>query len=351
LTNDVAITVDLNKLSDSEVMNDYDRHNFGHNREPDSVADITKRGPDYTLSFLVRPQFNKFFAEVERLPEAKLAMDRTRLGNTPFFYESESSVGQYHNNPGETNVLGDVGDTNFVGNAVRADTFHQLVMPALFGGWLSVVPRAGVRGSYYSRAPDNAPETQDVTRVVYNVGTEASFKISREWDNVHSDWLHIDGLRHILQPFADYQWVPRPNRMTNDLFQFDAVRDVTLRGGDTLSVSRYSPLEFPAYNTIDSITAEDTVRFGLRQTVQTQREGRAWNLIDLTGWTDYEIEKVQERLTFPIFSAQWSCGRGTGWHWTRLAATISTTTCGASSTRRPGWSMPTAGAWVWARAI
>jgi len=301
LTNDVTLTVDLNKLSDAEVMNDYFRREFNADRAPDSVADLTKAGPNYTLSLLTRPQFNDFFSEAERLPEAKLAVDRTRLGNTPFFYEGESSVGEYHNVPGDTNVLGSTGYTNFVGNAVRADTFHQIVLPAMLGGWLSVVPRAGVRGTYYSRAPDTSLDTQNVGRVVYDLGAETSFKISREWDDVHSSWWQVDGLRHILQPFADYQWVPAPNRATNDLFQFDSVRDVTLLGGDSLSVTRYSPLEFPAYNTIDSITGEDTVRFGLRQTLQTRREGQAWNLVDLTGWIDYEIEKSKGETDFSNF--------------------------------------------------
>jgi LPS-assembly protein len=301
LTNDVTLTVDLNKMSDAEVMHDYFRQDFDHDRAPDSVADITKSAPDYTLSFLVRPQFDKFFTEVERLPEAKLAVDRTRLGNTPLFYEGESSVGQYDDVAGPTNIVGTGESPDFVGNAVRADTFHQIVMPSMLGDWLSVVPRAGIRGDYYSRAPSDAPETQNVTRVVYDLGGETSFKISREWDNVHSDWLHIDGLRHILQPFADYQWIPRPDRATNDLFQFDSVRDVTLLGGDSLSVTRYSPLEFPANNSIDSITGEDTVRFGLRQTLQTRRDNQAWNLIDLTGWTDYEIEKTSGETDFSDF--------------------------------------------------
>jgi LPS-assembly protein len=300
-TNDVTVTIDLTKLSDSDVAEDFFRDDFNHNREPGSVADITKRGPDYTLSFLTTPQFNEFFAGVERLPEAKLAVDRTRLGNTPFFYEGESSVGQYHNVPGNTNVLGSVADTNFVGNAVRADTFHQIVAPQMLGGWLSVIPRAGIRGDYYSRSPDDGPDQDGITRVVYDLGTEASFKVSREWDDVHNDWFRIDGLRHILQPFADYQWVPNPNQTTNDLFQFDSVRDVTLRGGDSLSLTRYSPLEFPAYNTIDTIDAENTVRFGLRQTLQTRRDGEAWNLVDLTGWTDWRIEKSAGQTDFSDF--------------------------------------------------
>jgi LPS-assembly protein len=300
-TNDVTVTVDLTKLSDSDVVEDFFRDEFNHNREPGSVADITKRGPDYTLSFLTTPQFNEFFAGVERLPEAKLAVDRTRLGNTPFFYEGESSVGQYHNVPGNTNVLGSVADTNFVGNAVRADTFHQIVAPQMLGGWLSVIPRAGIRGDYYSRSPDDGPDQDGITRVVYDLGTEASFKVSREWDDVHNDWFRIDGLRHILQPFADYQWVPNLNQTTNDLFQFDSVRDVILRGGDSLSLTRYSPLEFPAYNTIDTIDAENTVRFGLRQTLQTRRDGEAWNLVDLTGWTDWRIEKSAGQTDFSDF--------------------------------------------------
>jgi LPS-assembly protein len=301
LTNDVTVTVDINKLSDSDVMEDFFVDEFRGNREPGSVADITKRGPDYTLSFLTAPQFNEFFAGVERLPETKLAVDRTRLGSTPFFYEGESSVGQYHNVPGNTNVLGSTADTNFVGNAVRADTFHQIVMPEMLGGWLSVIPRAGIRGDYYSRTPDDESTEDGVTRVVYDLGTEASFKISREWDDVHNDWFRVDGLRHILQPFADYQWVPNPNQATNDLFQFDSVRNVTLLGGDSLSLTRYSPLEFPAYNTIDSIDAENIVRFGLRQTLQTRRDGEAWNLVDVTGWTDWRIEKSEGQTDFSDF--------------------------------------------------
>ncbi|HVM61269.1 MAG TPA: LPS assembly protein LptD [Verrucomicrobiae bacterium] len=301
LTNNVTLTVDLNKMSDAETMHDYFRREFDQNREPDSVADVTKAGPNYTLSFLARPEFNKFFTEVERLPEAKLAVNRTRLGGTPLFYEGESSVGQYHNVPGDTNIVGIGESPDFTGNAVRADTFHQIVVPSMPGGWLSVVPHAGIRGDYYSRAPADAPETQNVTRVVYDLGADTSFKISREWDDVHNDWLQIDGLRHILQPFAEYQWVPRPDRSTNDLFQFDAVRNTTLLGGDSLSVTRFSPLDFAANDQIDSITGEDTLRFGLRQTLQTRRDNQAWNLVDLTGWTDYEVERASGQSDFSDF--------------------------------------------------
>jgi LPS-assembly protein len=297
--NDITLTVDLNKLSDPEIIEDFFFGEFRHERQPDSVADITKRGPNYTLSLLARPQLNNFFTEVERLPEAKLAVNRTRIGSTPFFYEGESSVGEYHMDRGATN------DSNlaFVGNAVRADTFHQILMPQTFGGWLSVVPHAGARYTYYSRAPESAAITNEVRRFVFDLGGEASFKISRTWDDVKCDALQVNGLRHILQPFANYQWIPTPNVGTNDLFQFDTVRSTTLKGGDNLVLTRYSPLDFPAYNSIDDITKENVLRFGLRQKLQTRRDGRPWDLVELENWTDWHIDRNKdERSISDLYS-------------------------------------------------
>jgi len=289
---DVTLTADFNKLSDQYVLEDFFLNDFRREREPDSVADITKRGPNYTLSLMARPQLNNFFAEVERLPEAKWAVNRTRIGSTPFFYEGESSVGEYHLESGATN------DLAFVGNAVRADTFHQILLPQMYGGWLSVVPHAGARYTYYSRAPETAAATNEVRRYVFDLGTETSFKLSRTWDDVKCDALRVDGLRHILQPFASYQWIPTPNKGTNDLFQFDTIRSTTLRGGDSLVLTRYSPLDFPAFNSIDDITKENTLRFGLRQKLQTRRDGRPWDLVELENWTDWHIEQNDGEHSF-----------------------------------------------------
>ncbi len=285
--NDVDVTLTLEKQSDSAVIEDFFPREFRENSEPDSVVDITKRGDNYTLSALVRPQFNDFFAVVDRLPEVKLAVNRTRLGSSPLFYESESSAGYYNNDPGDT------GDPLFRGSSMRADTFHQLVLPEVLFDWLSVVPRAGGRYTFYSRAPDTAQDTNDVSRVVGDLGMAVSFKISRTWTDVQNSRWHIDGLRHIIEPFADYQWVPAPNVKTNDLFQFDTIRTITITNSEVMPLARYLPLESPAFNEIDAITRENTLRFGLRQRLQTQRDGQPWDLVDLTCWTDWNIEANQ----------------------------------------------------------
>jgi hypothetical protein len=285
LPGDVAVTVDLNKWSDPDVLDDFFPREFQEQSEPQTVVDVTKRGANYSLSLQARPQLNPFFAEVERLPEATWAVNRLRLLNTPVFYEGETRAGYLVNHAGDT------GDPLFDGQTVRADTFHQLVVPQLIGGWLSVVPRAGIRGTYYLDTPDTAPRTSEVRRVAYDLGTEASFKLSRTWSDVRNEWLQIDGLRHIAQPFVNYSWMPDPHVNTTDIYQFDTVRTVALPDGEILPVTRYMPVDFPAYNAIDSLQRLHVVRFGLRQRLQTRRNGQSWDLADLEGWTDYRIEQ------------------------------------------------------------
>ena len=286
---DLSLTVDLNRQSDADVYDDFFNNEFSRNREPASVIDLTKRGENYTVSALARPQLNNFFAEVERLPEIKWAVNRIRIGPTPAFYEGESSVGYYHNEAGRTNAV--PVDSLFDGSSVRFDTFHQLVCPVTLFDWLNVAPRAGGRYTYYTRGSDPLVGSNDIKRVVADLGTDVSFKFARTWSDVRNDRFGIDGLRHIVEPFADYQWVPEPNVSTNNLFQFDTVRSIALSNRETLPVTRYMPLEFPANGAVDAITRENILRFGIRQRLQTQRNSQPWDLLDFATWTDFHIER------------------------------------------------------------
>lgn len=300
LPGNLELKVDVNKQSDTDVVEDFFPSEFRQEREPQTVFDLTRRGENYSVSVMARPQLNTFFAEVERLPEATWSVNRVRLGPTPLFYEQETRVGYLNNVPGDvsTNSILAVVADQFRGHALRASTFQQVLVPGQWFGWLSVVPRAGVGGTYYSDTPEAAGGGDSRQRAFPELGVDTSFKLSRTWSDVHNQTLQINGLRHILQPFADYQFVPGPGNATNQLFQFDTVRQVPLNNGDLLSITRYSPLEFPAFNTIDAIDKMHVVRFGLRQSLQTQRDGQPWNLVELEGWTDYRIDPDVGQDTF-----------------------------------------------------
>jgi hypothetical protein len=154
-----------------------------------------------------------------------------------------------------------------------------------------VVPRAGVRGTWYLDGPPGAPETNEVDRVVYGLGAEASVKFWRKWTDVQVPALGIRGLRHMAQPFVDYHWTPRPDVRPGELYQFDTYRYAPLVDGSSILVSRYRPLDLGEDNAIDAHDKQNTLRFGLRQQLQTQRDGITWNLMELEAWSDWHIER------------------------------------------------------------
>jgi LPS-assembly protein len=100
--------------------------------------------------------------------------------------------------------------------------------------------------------------------------------------------LQVDGLRHIVEPSVNYVWVPAPNHRPPDLPQFDY----------ELPSLRLLPIEYPDYNSIDSIDSQNVLRFGLRNRLQTKRESRIENLVYWDLYTDWRLRPRPGQSTF-----------------------------------------------------
>ncbi len=150
ITSDLDLKVDITKLSDGFLLQDFFPGEFRVNPEPDNVVALTKTSPFYTLTAYTRWQFNSFFETTERLPEVALDIKRHGLFGGPIFYEGETSVGELRRNFPANSIFEDF-------NAFRIDTFHQLTYPNTYFGWLALVPRVGFRETYYSQTHDLNP--------------------------------------------------------------------------------------------------------------------------------------------------------------------------------------------------
>ena len=164
-------------------------------------------------------------------------------------------------------------------SAARADTYHQITLPWTFFNWLNVTPRVGGRFTYYSAKPARAARTPKPYRTVFNTGIGASFKASQLWAGATNSFLQIDGLRHVIEPSANYVYVPNPSTPPSQLPQFDSALPSLL----------LLPVEFPDYNDIDSVDSENVIRFGLRNTLQTKRDGQLDNLLDWNLTLDWRL--------------------------------------------------------------
>ena len=288
--------------SDSDIIKEFFQGEYRQEPQPDTFVEVNRFWQNFSLDVMARPQLNNFLETVERLPDVRLTGFRQQLAETPLYYESESSAGYYKRVfagstspfPSSTNTT--FSEPNLIPpnfSAARADTYHQITLPETFFGWLNVTPRVGGRLTYYSAVDVEGAGTtfrtnSDTYRGVFNTGAEVSFKASGLWPGVRSKLLDLDGVRHIIEPSVNYVFVPKPNVTPNQLPQFDP----------ELASLRLLPVDFPEYNSIDSIDSENVLRFGLDNRFQTKRKG---DVDDFLSWqlvTDWRLRPRQGQPTF-----------------------------------------------------
>src|SRR3984957_3328587 len=238
ITDDISAVIDFNKLSDQYFLQDFYPNIFAYDPQPDTYFELVKRGEAYTLTAQARVQMDNFQETVERLPEVSWEVARTPLFNGPIFYEATTSGSllprAFAAQTGNASIDLAAGALNPDYSAFRFDTFHQFLFPKTYFGWLSLVPSVGFRGTYYSTTgtftesdPSNPlasgllNEAGARVRFAMNAGVEGSFKLSKAYESVQARWLGLDGLRHVIQPYANFSWESQPTVSPNDLLQFD----------------------------------------------------------------------------------------------------------------------------------
>ncbi len=270
--------------SDPYIVRDFFESQYQRNIQPNSFFDVNRYWRNWSLDVLAQPRVNAFNEAVERLPEVRLTGYRQEIFNTPFYYDSESSAGYYRRLFSDTNFLS---GGNYA--ASRADSFQQITMPETLFGWLNLTPRAGGRFTYYSAASGPGGTNSEEYRGVFNTGAEVSFKASRLWSTAQNKFFEVDGIRHIFEPSINYVYIPRPNVMPAQVSQFDY---------ELTNSFHLLPLEFPAYNSIDSINSQNTIRFGLDNRLQTKRKSEIDNLVDWSVYMDWNLRPRSDQGTF-----------------------------------------------------
>ncbi len=91
-TEDTSGTINVTKLSDPFVLQDFFPAEFRINPQPDNVVTVAKVKPLYTLTAYTRFQMNDFYETTERLPAVALDITRQPVFGSPIFYEGEASI-------------------------------------------------------------------------------------------------------------------------------------------------------------------------------------------------------------------------------------------------------------------
>ena len=277
--------------SDERILHNFFESEYRANPQPSTFFEVNKTTDNFSLDVLAQPRVNEFFETVERLPDVRLTGFRQQVFDTPVYYESETSAGFYRRRFAITNNV----PSGLDYSGARADTYQQLTLPQTYFGWLNLTPRVGGRLSYYDD-PSGAgalPNDEAFTRGIFNTGVELTFKASQTWTGTRSRLLDLNGVRHIVQPSMNYVYVPRPNRFPGTSQMFDT----------ELPSLRLLPIEFPDYNSIDSVDSQNTMRFGLRNRFQTKRDGEIGDFLYWDVYSDWRMRPRTGQRTFSdVFS-------------------------------------------------
>lgn len=284
LRTNLTAKVVVRQHSDAQFERDFFESEYRSNPQPASYMEMNQDWPNFNLNVLAIPQLNDFFQTIERLPDIKLTGFRQQLGVSPFFYEGENSAGYFRFQSAEGSLTNDYA-------AVRGDTFHQLLLPQTLLGWLNVTPRVGGRMTHYGETDGAGSTRGEQNRAVFNTGAEVSFKASRTWPGARNRLLDADGFRHIIQPSFNYAFVPSPSKAPRELPQFDT----------EIPSLRLLPIDYPDFNSIDSIDSQNAVRLTLHNKIQTKRRGEVENLLDWRLAVDWRLDPRRDQGTFSDF--------------------------------------------------
>lgn len=274
----------LSALSDRYYLEDFEPRTYRTDPEPDNTLGLFRRDDQSVLGAILRLPLNDFYQTASRLPEITYDQVRRPLFGGPLLHEGQTSIGSYREEladyaaadlraqirslpPGHPDLARLAGLLRPIGFQ-RFHTWQELALPTNVGGWLTLVPRAGAGYTNYWAVEDPAEPTD---RTHLHAGLEASLKFSRAFPNVDHHDLGLDGLLHVIQPYAEYSFLA-----TDQL-------DPTFRPIDRLTFStRPRPLSVGAFTAIDDLEDWSILRTGVRNRLVTRRDGanHEWLLLD-----------------------------------------------------------------------
>lgn len=294
VTDRLTLDIELDRLSDIDMLEDFFATDYRDMYQPDNHVALDYDGEWFQAGAQVRSRLNSFYTVVERAPEFRFEVPRRPFLKEWLAYQSNTSTGHYRMRWREFDQPRAVAPDPADYDTVRFDTAHVFYTPLTLGP-VNFVPRAGVRFTHYadsSVAPAGAnlnalfeaddPEEPFNTVAVINydddggalnrlageVGMEVNTRMHWTSGSSRNETLEVNGLRYVLEPYANYTLAPDPTEDRNHIYFFDE---------------------------IDRLIRQNFVRVGTRHRWQTRKGRKIYTLASLDGHVDYHFSEEEGR--------------------------------------------------------
>lgn len=313
---DWNLDMDLTILSDQYYLEDFDRKTYFFDPAPDNTIAVNRRTDSDLLTLYTRLRVNNFYDVDERLPEVTFDQARGPIFDLPILHQGTTSFGIYReliasptrdsiitplltlpiSNPAIPGLLSQLSpyEQQLVSQIralpagsplipalttqlldpgyARFYTYHEFSMQENIGGWLNITPLAGFG---YTRYWDVSGPDSSVDRFLAHAGVESSVKFTKEYSDIESRNWGIDGLLHVIEPYARWSYVS-----TNNL-------DPSFPTIDRLDLStRPTTIDVGNFTAVDDLRNWDIIRFGIRNRLITKRDSENFEWLYLDTYID-----------------------------------------------------------------
>lgn len=257
-------------------------------RYTESNVFVTQSFSNSTLVGLIQYKYdltkdNK--TTLQRLPEIRYNVNRTRIADTPWFYYFDSSATRFYREEGI--------------DGKRLDLYPRLMADFDLGYGFILTPRLGFRETLYSRT---AGKNEFTSREIYDAGASLNVKIARVYQ-ANGFW-GMDAIRHQIEPGISYDYVPYVSHQ-RVLPQFDSIDNIPERDHVTWSLTNRI---IGKYQVGDQVVKQELMVFTLSQSFDVEeakreehggRNRRPFGTIagDLSVWLN-KYMSLREKVTY-----------------------------------------------------
>lgn len=258
----LEVAAQLQGLSDPDVVRDYRSKFSSASQLPQSFVELAQPlGPAY-VTILASARTDDFQDVVQRLPEVRLDLPETPIGDSSVLARGWVSAARLVER--ESEQLSGAAFAAATGLADRAsvtrlDGYLGAGKSIRHSDWLSFRPVLGIRSTWW----DDGAAGEPVARVLGQAGFDLEMAASATWD-VDSPHWEIDGLRHTARPFLGWRAFP----------ELGEGEDAPRLDRGTLGLLNLPVLDLADRRDNDTLDERQVAQVGVRNTLETRHPSK-----------------------------------------------------------------------------
>lgn len=212
----------------SNILKDYFYREYEKDTQPLSYALFHHSFSYSSIDILAQKRVNKWFDQLDKLPEIRYVLPNIKLGNTPLYFENNTVFTSFNKKSSMSPVTTD--DLSMT----RLDIINKISLPMKLA-FIEFAPFLKDRQVIYDKGANG--KTLPVNTIFY-VGADLSTKFYRFFNfKTNALGLNLDGFRHIITPTISYSYNHAPTVSSRNLKYIDEVDLLTSSNAATIGLS------------------------------------------------------------------------------------------------------------------